>query len=209
MAISADSYPTLDVELLNRAKAHIERIADRKIKGFLGTIDADGEYYDPVHKQNQSLSQHIIADYHGRFLIELVQNAHDAHSRERADGKIAVLLASDEGQSGTLYIANTGQPFLSKNVDALCEMGLSSKPPGEAVGNKGLGFRSVRHVTDVPQIFSRLVEGEGGAEFDGYCFTFARGTELDPLLPDARTRELARSDLPAFYIPRLLIAAEK
>ena len=204
MAISADSYPTLDVELLNRAKAHIERIADRKIKGFLGTIDADGEYYDPVHKQNQSLSQHIIADYHGRFLIELVQNAHDAHSRERADGKIAVLLASDEGQSGTLYIANTGQPFLSKNVDALCEMGLSSKPPGEAVGNKGLGFRSVRHVTDVPQIFSRLVEGEGGAEFDGYCFTFARGTELDPLLPDARTRELARSDLPAFYIPRWL-----
>jgi hypothetical protein len=72
MATSADSYPTLDVELLNRAKAHIERIADRKIKGFLGTIDADGEYYDSVHKQNQSLSQHIIADYHGRFLIELV-----------------------------------------------------------------------------------------------------------------------------------------
>lgn len=204
MATSADSYPTLDVELLNRAKAHIERIADRKIKGFLGTIDADGEYYDSVHKQNQSLSQHIIADYHGRFLIELVQNAHDAHSRERADGEIAVLLASDEGHSGTLYIANTGQPFLSKNVDALCEMGLSSKPPGEAVGNKGLGFRSVRHVTDVPQIFSRLVEGVGGAKFDGYCFTFARGSELDPLLPDTRRRELARSDLPAFYIPRWL-----
>lgn len=183
-------------------RAHIERIATRKITGFLGTIDDDGEYYDPVHKQNQSLSQHIIADYHGRFLIELIQNGHDAHDRERRDGEIAMLLASDEGASGTLYVANRGQPFGPKNVDALCEMGLSSKPPGKAVGNKGLGFRSVRHVTDTPQIFSRLVEGGTDDRFDGYCFTFGRGAELDPLLPDETTRALARSDLPAFYIPR-------
>jgi hypothetical protein len=183
-------------------RAHVERIATRKITGFLGTIDEDGEYYDPVHKQNQSLSQHIIADYHGRFLIELIQNSHDAHDRSRKDGEIAMLLASDEGTSGSLYVANRGQPFGPKNVDALCEMGLSSKPPGEAVGNKGLGFRSVRHVTDEPQIFSRLVEGGPGDLFDGYCFTFARGAELDPLLPNETTRALARSDLPAFYIPR-------
>lgn len=183
-------------------RAHVETLARRKIKGFLGTIDENGEYYDPVHKQNQSLSQHIIADYHGRFLIELIQNGHDAHDRNRRDGEIAVLLASDEGDSGTLYVANRGQPFRHNNVDALCEMGLSSKPPGEAVGNKGLGFRSVRHVTDVPQVFSRLVADEPGDAFDGYCFTFARDAELDSLLPNEITRTLARSDLPAFYIPR-------
>lgn len=183
-------------------RAHVERLATRKITGFLGTIDEEGEYYDSVHKQNQSLSQHIIADYHGRFLIELIQNCHDAHDRSRRDGEIAILLASDEGESGSLYVANRGQPFGPKNVDALCEMGLSSKPPGEAVGNKGLGFRSVRHVTDAPQVFSRLVEGGPGDLFDGYCFTFARGAELDPLLPNETTRALARSDLPAFYIPR-------
>lgn len=185
-------------------RAHVETIARRKITGFLGTIDEHGEYYDPVHKQNQSLSQHIIADYHGRFLIELIQNAHDAHDRERSDGEIAVRLASDEGPGGTLYVANRGQPFRANNVDALCEMGLSSKPPGEAVGNKGLGFRSVRHVTDEPQVFSRLVEDTSGDAFDGYCFTFARDAELDPLLPDETTRRMARSDLPPFYIPRWL-----
>lgn len=183
-------------------RAHVERIANRKITGFLGTIDDEGKYYDPVHKQNQSLSQHIIADYHGRFLIELIQNGHDAHDPARSDGEIAVLLASDEGPSGTLYVANRGQPFEAKNVDALCEMGLSSKPPGEAVGNKGLGFRSVRHVSDTPQVFSRLVEEGPGGNFDGYRFGFACGAELDPLLPDETTRALARSDLPAFYIPR-------
>jgi len=184
------------------ARAHIERIASRKITGFLGTIDEHGEYYDSVHKQNQSLSQHIIADYHGRFLIELIQNGNDAHESERRDGEIAILLASDEGEAGALYVANRGQPFGARNVDALCEMGLSSKSPGEAVGNKGLGFRSVRHVTDAPEIFSRLAEGGPADAFDGFCFTFARGAELDPLLPDEKTRALARSDLPAFYIPR-------
>ena len=183
-------------------REHIERIATRKIRGFLGTIDEHGKYYDSVHKQNQSLSQHIIADYHGRFLIELIQNGHDAHDRSRRDGEIVIHLASDEGDSGTLYVANRGKPFEKANVKALCEMGLSSKPPGEAVGNKGLGFRSVRHVSDVPQVFSRIAEGGLGDVFDGYCFTFAHEAELDPLLPDEPTRALARSDLPAFYIPR-------
>lgn len=87
-------------------RGHVETIAFRKIRGFLGTIDENGEYYDPVHKQNQSLSQHIIADYHGRFLIELIQNGHDAHDRERFDGEISLRLASDEGDSGTLYVAS-------------------------------------------------------------------------------------------------------
>lgn len=186
----------------SRERAHVERIATRKLLAFCGTIDEEGEYLDAVHKQNRSLSQHIIADYHGRFLIELVQNAHDAHARGRRDGEVAVVLASDEGESGVLYVANRGRPFGSENVDALCEMGLSSKPPGEAVGNKGLGFRSVRHVTDCPQVFSRLQEDSAGDSFDGYCFTFARDAELDPLLPDERKRKLAKRDLPAFYIPR-------
>lgn len=184
-----------------RGRAHIDRIATRKIMGFLGTIDENGEYYDSVHKQNQSLSQHIIADYHGRFLIELIQNGHDAHDPSRGDGEIAILLAADEGDFGTLYVANRGKPFEPKNVDALCEMGLSSKPPGEAVGNKGLGFRSVRHITDAPQIFSRSQEGSPGGVFDGYRFGFARDAELDPLLPDDKRRLMARSDLPAFYVP--------
>jgi hypothetical protein len=39
-------------------------------------------------------------------------------------------------------------------------MGLSSKPPGESIGNKGLGFRSVLHiggltVSVVPDVDSR------------------------------------------------------
>lgn len=183
-------------------RARITYIARRKIKGFQGTVDASGTYYDKVFKQNQSLSAHVTADYHGRFLIELIQNGHDAHPREETGGEIEVLLAGDEGEAGVLYVANRGRPFRTDNVDAMCEMGLSSKPPGEAIGNKGLGFRSVGHVTDRPEIHSRRSPGSGDIDaFDGYCFTFAHGEELDRLLPTDKLRELARADLPNFHIP--------
>lgn len=39
--------------------------------------------------------------------------------------RITVRLARDEGQSGTLYVTNRGQPFHPNNVDGPCEMGLS------------------------------------------------------------------------------------
>ena len=89
--------------------------------------------------------KHVAADYHGRFLIELIQNGNDAHDRKRRDGEIDVWLVEDEGKQGTLYVANRGNPFTQANLVALSRIGMSSKPPGEAIGNKGLGFRSVSH----------------------------------------------------------------
>lgn len=200
---SADDLADLDIEsdAPDDPRARITYIARRKIKGFCGTVDPNGNYYDKVFKQNQSLSGHVTADYHGRFLIELIQNGHDAHLRDEVDGEIEVLLAGDEGDAGVLYVANRGRPFGTNNVDALCEMGLSSKPPGEAIGNKGLGFRSVGHVTDRPEIHSRRLGSDAIGHFDGYSFTFAHGQELDRLLPTQKLRELARADLPTFHIP--------
>jgi hypothetical protein len=126
----------------------VENMALRKIKGFCGTIDEQGDYYSKVYAGNVSLTASITADYQGRFLIELIQNAYDAHPQDRSDGEIEVVLDTNASKYGTLYVANRGAGFSTKNVDALCDMGLSSKPPGESIGNKGLGFRSVHHVTD-------------------------------------------------------------
>jgi len=64
------------------------------------------------------------------------------------NGRIAVEL-SDEGEYGVLYVANGGQPFKLRNVEALCDVGLSDKELGHWIGNKGLGFRSVAFITDV------------------------------------------------------------
>ena len=144
------------------ARRFIEQIAANRLCVFKATINpATGEYLDDPYAQNKSLSEHVAADYHGRCLIELIQNGNDAHPPERSDGEIEVLLA-DEGRFGTVYVANRGSPFSEKQVGALSRIGKSSKPPGEAIGNKGLGFRSVSHVCDAPEIFSQSAPGSRG-----------------------------------------------
>ena len=109
----------------------IHRIAEGKLRAFAGTIDVTtGIYLDDVYAQNKSVAEHTAADYHGRFLIELVQNANDVHVRGAHDGQIEVLLIEDEGDFGTLYVANLGKPFTHDNVVALSRIGMSTKPPG-------------------------------------------------------------------------------
>lgn len=183
----------------------VEGLATGKLRAFEGTIDPKtGDYLDDVYAQNKSLSEHVAADYHGRFLIELIQNGNDAHERKGRDGEIEVRLVEDEGEHGTLYVANRGNPFTQANLVALSRIGMSSKPPGEAIGNKGLGFRSVSHVCDAPEIYSQAGPPRPKPQFDGFCFTFAQRHELSGLIPDQRVLELAQRDLPIFFLPRPL-----
>lgn len=185
-------------------RAYLTMLATRKIKGFCGTIDEQGEYYSQAYAGYASLTDSITADYHGRFLIELIQNATDVHPESQSDGEIEIVFDRSAGEHGTLYIANRGAPFSEKNVDALCDMGLSSKPPGESIGNKGLGFRSVHHITDKPLIYSQTEEPANVDRFHGYCFGFADDNDLDDLIAGPRQRTLAQRDLPLFHVPKWL-----
>ena len=188
------------------ARRFIEKIAANRLRTFEATINPEtGEYRDDPYAQNKSLSEHVAADYHGRCLIELIQNGNDAHPRYRSDGEIEVLLA-DEGPFGTVYVGNRGLPFSEKEVDALLRIGKSSKPPGEAIGNKGLGFRSVSHVCDAPEIYSQHTPGLARPVFDGFCFTLEHGRALEGYFSNPRVGQLAEADLPMFSIPRWLTA---
>ncbi|WP_374453560.1 sacsin N-terminal ATP-binding-like domain-containing protein [Phenylobacterium sp.] len=183
------------------ARTFLEDWARRKVRGFEGTIDEAGQYLSNIYQTAASISEQIAADYHGRFLIELIQNAHDVHSADRDDGRIEVLFDAGAGPYGTLYVANGGQPFTEENVKALSDLGLSSKPPGQAIGNKGLGFRSVQHVCDAPEIYSQA-DGRAGADrFGGFCFRFAGHRDLERLMSGPRSLELAVKDLPPFHVP--------
>ena len=198
VAVTLVRTPTDDARRL------IEKIAANRLRAFKATINpATGEYLDDPYAQNKSLSEHVAADYHGRWLIELIQNGNDAHPPERSDGQIEVLLAN-EGPFGTIYVANRGLPFSEKQVDALSRIGKSSKPPGEAIGNKGLGFRSVSHVCDAPEIYSQCAPGFARSAFDGFCFTLEHGRALDGYFDDPRVGQLAEADLPMFSVPRWL-----
>jgi hypothetical protein len=192
----------METTLQEDYRSYIETLAIRKIKGFCGTIDENGAYYSEVYPGNASLTDSITADYHGRFLIELIQNANDVHPETRSDGEIEVMFDHGNGTHGTLYIANRGAAFSRRNVNALCDMGLSSKPPGEAIGNKGLGFRSVHHISDTPLIYSQTTAPIDPDRFEGFCFGFADDSDLDALIADPHNRALAKQDLPLFHVPK-------
>ena len=186
------------------ARRFIEKIALDRLGLFKASVDTStGKYRDDPYAQIKSLSEHIAADYHGRCLIELIQNGNDAHPSDRSDGEIEVLLA-DEGPYGTVYVANRGLPFSENQADALLRIGKSSKPPGEAIGNKGLGFRSVSHLCDAPEIYSQSNPELVRTSFDGFCFALEHASALGGYFDDPGIAQLAERDLPMFSIPRWL-----
>ncbi|MCE8546450.1 DUF3883 domain-containing protein [Ruegeria pomeroyi] len=179
----------------------VEALASRKIQGFVRTIGDDGEYLDPIYQISASLTKNVASDYYDRFLIELIQNAYDAHPVETRDGRIEIVLDLRHGAEGTLFVANTGHAFSDGNVGDLCNIGLSRKPLGESIGNKGLGFRSVVQVTDAPKIYSQGQVNEEPLQFSGYCFRFAAEDDYAELIDDPHHYEFACRDLPLFHIP--------
>ena len=113
-------------------------------------------------------------EYAERFLFELIQNAYDAQPAGSA-GRVLVAFDATEGEFGCVYVANTGTPFTAANFRAICEIAQSSKQPGEGIGNKGVGFKSVLQVAAWPEIYSSSAIG---GTFDGYCFRFAESTDM-------------------------------
>ena len=84
--------------------------------------------------------QSHIKDYHGRELLELIQNADDAGINFIGETKLKIKLLKNE-----LYVTNTGIPFSTEGIKSLMVSDISPKEAlGEKyIGYKGLGFRSI------------------------------------------------------------------
>src|SRR3954454_4145845 len=95
-------------------------------------------------------------EYHGRFLIELLQNAADAWRIAGHPGRRShVSIVIDEGPS--LLVANQGEAFpASVVIESLGHIGRSTKAQGEAIGHKGIGFKSVLEISLTPELYSDL-----------------------------------------------------
>jgi len=97
----------------------------------------------------------IQREYHGRFLIELLQNARDAWaetaaSRDRG-GTLRIELSA-----GELDVANEGVPLdAGLLLYSLGKFGEGTKVEGQAIGHKGIGFKSVLEVSLTPEVYSR------------------------------------------------------
>lgn len=125
----------------------------------------------------KSMIGQTMREYGGRFLFELIQNGYDAQPPGGRSGRIEIVFARDEGSHGTLYVANTGRGFTASNARRIRSLGLSDKPIGEGIGNKGIGFKSVLQVCTTPEVYSTLPGGD-----PGFCFRFARPEDVPELV---------------------------
>ncbi|MCY4312156.1 MAG: ATP-binding protein [Gammaproteobacteria bacterium] len=140
-----------------------------EIRTFLDEVLNGTSRYRSLH----NVTEQVTHQYHGRFLIELIQNAYDAlfgAGDMDTPQRVEIVLAEDEQPEGALYVVNDGRPFTLSNFQALSNFAQSDKDPQKSIGNKGIGFRSVLEITNAPEIYSR--NNRESISFDGYCFAF-------------------------------------
>ncbi|MFN6946843.1 MAG: sacsin N-terminal ATP-binding-like domain-containing protein [Cytophagaceae bacterium] len=124
--------------------------------GFITSIfENHYKYYTSVGvetiKQQAGQIEQVSADYQGRVIYELLQNAFD-----KAEQSVLISVKDNH-----LFIANDGVKFTyqskynyhegsSKRSDfqSLCSISTSTKNANESIGNKGVGFKSVFSIAE-------------------------------------------------------------
>lgn len=194
-----EQEPVSVVPQLTPAAEVIERLTSSQLEHALDAHRRGLKVYESL----KSLNEVIGTQYGERVLLELLQNAHDAHGPGEK-GEITIQLIIENEERGQLLVANKGRPFSASNLDAIRNIGTSDKEIGEGIGNKGLGFRSVEALTDSVHIFSAGTT-RPASKFDGYCFRFATtgeiATRLEEIGADPRTAARVASSIPHYLVP--------
>lgn len=174
LSVGEATLPTLplDVQSGEAPARKLTKTLEAQLRNAVDAAQSDLLMYESL----RNVSEVIGGEYGDRVIFELVQNAHDAHA-EGEEGAILLKLVVRSSEEADLFVANRGRGFSWENVNALRNVGVSSKSVGEGIGNKGLGFRSVETLTDDPRIYSQELATPAEA-FNGFCFRFATRDEI-------------------------------
>lgn len=128
-------------------------------------------------------------DYHGRELLELLQNVDDAAVNANLE-EVDVLL---EYKNNVFTVANNGTKFTTETIKRLCH-GSASNKTDDFIGNKGTGFRSLLN-------WGKLIE----IHSNGYHIAFSKeyaDSKFEKLLSNPIIKEQQRN-VPNISIPVL------
>jgi len=121
------------------AKEHLQLILNDNIRTFT-TGETQRNLTEKVR-----LDEERKNGYHGRELLELLQNVDDAYQElcendpSKKGEKVTALI---EYKNDILTVSNTGTAFRKDTIERLCQGGVSSKS-GKYIGSKGTGFRAI------------------------------------------------------------------
>lgn len=137
-----------------------------------------------------------VADYEGRQLLELMQNADDAKSD--------IIYISIDTHLHKLTVSNNGEPFSLGGVKSLMFPGLTTKNRIEFIGNKGLGFRSILNWVDSVEVRTRNVSFRFAKS---YVHKFYKEyLEIEPVVKNYINEEIEAKTLTADEIPIATLA---
>jgi len=120
---------------IDKARQLIKRLHDKNL----------GWCRQPQSQDALGIIRDNIFGEQTHFILELIQNADDCESGE-------ILFDLFENR---LVVRNTGDSFSEKNVNALSNIGKSTKGE-DHIGFFGIGFKSVFRVSDAPEVHSGL-----------------------------------------------------
>lgn len=134
---------------IDEAKAYIEKLRTEYIENHKKSQERDeliGE---------NAIEQRDVNGYHGREILELLQNADDAYQKSIESGEkpSCDLEVYIEYKDNCLTVTNTGTAFDRDGIKAIVQ-GNNSPKSGKYIGNKGTGFRSVLNWAESVEVIS-------------------------------------------------------
>lgn len=138
----------LDEEIL-KGKQYIDKLRREYIENHTRSQERD----ELIAENN--IEKRDIKGYHGREILELLQNADDAYQKsidkgEKPQCELKVTICY---KGNVLTVTNTGTCFDEAGIKAIVQ-GNNSPKSGKYIGNKGTGFRSVLNWAEKVRIFS-------------------------------------------------------
>jgi len=138
----------LDEEIL-KGKQYIDKLRLEYIENHTRFQERD----ELIAENN--IEKRDIKGYHGREILELLQNADDAYQKsidkgEKPQCELKVTICY---KGNVLTVTNTGTCFDEAGIKAIVQ-GNNSPKSGKYIGNKGTGFRSVLNWAEKVRIFS-------------------------------------------------------
>ena len=130
-------------------KAYIEKLKNEYIKSHLIEQERDALIAE------NNIERRDVRGYHGREILELLQNADDAYQKsidlnQQPPCDLEVTISY---KSNVLTVTNTGTFFDKDGIKAIVQ-GNNSPKSGKYIGSKGTGFRSVLNWANTVRIFS-------------------------------------------------------
>ena len=136
-----------------KAKSESQKYIETLCNEYIANHVREQERDELINENN--IEKRDIKGYHGREILELLQNADDAYQKSIDEGNVPdcdleVMIAF---KNKVLSISNTGTFFDKNGIKAIVQ-GNNSPKSGKYIGNKGTGFRSILNWADEIRIFS-------------------------------------------------------